>query len=132
MRPPPTDAKGFTLLELITVIIIIGILVAMALPQFRVAIVESREAVLKEDLFRFRETIDQYQADKGRYPASLQALVADGYLRAIPNDPVTGAADWKEIPADPDPDAPNDPPGVGDVKSSSAELSLGGSPYSEW
>ncbi|MCU0242367.1 MAG: type II secretion system GspH family protein, partial [Vicinamibacteria bacterium] len=74
---------GFTLIELITVMALIGILVGIALPQFKVAIIQAREAVLKEDLYRFREAIDQYYIDKGRYPASLDALIEDGYLRRI-------------------------------------------------
>jgi general secretion pathway protein G len=124
--------RAFTLIELVTVITILGVLVAMAIPQYKVAILQSREAVLREDLYRFREAIDQYQADKGHYPASLEALSTDGYLRSIPNDPLSGAADWKEIPADPDPDNPQDNPGIQDVKSNAQGNSLGGTPYTEW
>jgi general secretion pathway protein G len=123
---------GFTLIELITVVALIAILAAIALPQYKVAILQSREAVLKENLFRLRELIDQYYADKGRYPASLDSLREDGYLRSIPVDPISRAADWEVVNAEPDPDRPGEMPGIIDVKSTSTESSLSGTPYNEW
>ncbi len=123
---------GFTLIELITVMAILAILAAIALPNYKVAIIEAKEAVLKEDLYRLRDTIDQYYVDKGKYPATLEALVEDGYLRTLPADPMTGSASWVPVMTEPDPDRPNEQPGVYDVKSADEEPSLSGTPYSEW
>jgi len=124
-------SAGFTLLEMIAVVAMIGILVSIALPNYKTAIMQSREAVLKEDLFRFRDLIDQYYADKGKYPASLEALVDEGYLRKLPADPLTGAADWEIVFSEVNPDNPSEIPGVY-VKSASTTLSQGGTPYNEW
>ena len=131
MRTGRTE-RGFTLLELITVIAVISILVGVALPNYRVAILQSREAVLKEDLYRLRDLLDQYYADKGQYPASIEALVEEGYLRKMPIDPMTGQADWEAVPAETDPDNPAEEPGVYDVRSASTLISMAGTPYNEW
>jgi general secretion pathway protein G len=128
---PGRGGAGFTLIELITVVAIIAILAAMALPQYKVAIIQSREAVLKENLFRMRDVIDQYYVDKGKYPASLEALVEEGYLRRLPEDPITHGTDWVTV-LEPEADPPGGEPGIYDVKSASTETSLSGTSYGEW
>ena len=126
-------ADGFTLVELLIVISLISILAAMGLVQYRNSVVSAREATLKTDLFRMRDAIDQYYADKGKYPSSLDSLVSDGYLRKIPEDPITKSSDsWQTIPAEPDPNNPAAEAGVYDVKSGAQGTALDGSSYSEW
>src|SRR5438309_11315759 len=85
---------GFTLLELMIVISIIIILAAVALPQYQKTIMHARETVLRDDLFRIRSLIDQYAADKGKLPQSLDDLVSSGYMREVPTDPITEQKDW--------------------------------------
>jgi general secretion pathway protein G len=124
---------GFTLVELLIVISLISILAAMGLVQYRNSVLSSREAVLKTDLFRMRDAIDQYYADKGKYPSALDTLVSDGYMRKIPEDPVTKSADsWVTVPAEPDPNNPSAEAGIYDVKSGAQGTALDGSNYSDW
>ncbi len=85
------NKKGFTLLELMVVIAIIGILATLAQPMFKTAVLKSKEAALKEDLFNLRNVLDQYYADNGKYPDTLDDLVTKGYMRSIPPDPMTGS-----------------------------------------
>ena len=124
---------GFTMIELTVVIALLMILAAMGLAQYKGSVVHAREATLKEDLFRMRDAIDQYYADKGQYPSTLDALVSDGYMRKVPDDPFTkNNSSWQTIPAEPDPNNPVAEPGVYDVKSGSDATALDGTKYSEW
>ncbi len=123
---------GFTLIELMVVIAIIALLVGIALPRYQNAQRKAREAVLRENLFILRQTIDQYFADKGYYPQDLNALVDEGYLRKIPVDPITGEAEWDEIQADMESSLdPSQPPGIWDVRSRASGQTLDGIDYSE-
>lgn len=127
--------NGFTLIEIIIVFALIGILVGLALPQYKYSLKKAREAVLKEDLFVLRKMIDQYYMDKGKYPASLQALVDDGYLRQIPIDPMTKKADtWVEVRENPSYEelVPNMEFGIVDVHSGSQEKAIDGTSYDIW
>jgi general secretion pathway protein G len=128
-----SGAAGFTLIELLVVIALITILATMGIVQYRNSIQSSRESVLRTDLFRMRDAIDQYYADKAKYPASLDALVTDGYMRKIPEDPITKSADtWQTVPAEPDPSNPSTEPGIYNVKSGAEGTALDGSAYSSW
>ena len=125
--------SGFTMIELLVVLSLIVILATMGMSQYRTSVIHSREAVLKEDLFRLRDAIDQYYADKGQYPSSLDGLASDGYLRKIPDDPFTKSnSSWQTVPSEPDPNNPTAQPGVYDVKSGSDGTALDGTKYSDW
>ena len=125
--------SGFTIIELMIVLSIIVILTTMGMTQYRQSVIYAREGVLKTDLFRMRDAIDQYYADKGQYPSTLDALVSDGYVRKIPEDPFTKSnSSWQTVPAEPDPNNPTAEAGVYDVKSGSDATALDGTKYSEW
>jgi len=132
-RPRRPLADGFTLIELLVVVSLVTILAGIGMVQYRTAVTRAQEATLKTDLYRLRDLIDQYYADKQKYPQALEDLVTDGYLRAVPKDPFTGSADtWQLIQAEPDPANPAAELGVYDVKSGSDRTALDGSKYSEW
>jgi general secretion pathway protein G len=140
-RRRATGQAGFTLLELIIVIAIIGILAAIVVPNLQSRPQRAKEAVLKTNLFTMRDVIDQYYGDQGHYPPTLETLVEEGYLRRVPTDPMTGSSEtwiveYEEIDPDAPPaetDVPEDgEPGIIDVFSGSEEVSLDGTPYTEW
>jgi len=126
-------SRGFTLIELLVVIAIIGIVVTVAVGQYRRSIQKAKEAVLREDLYVIRTAINQYFADKGKYPSDLETLVAESYLYKIPNDPITGSPDsWQQIPSESSDQDISTEPGISDVKSGADGVSLDGSSYQDW
>lgn len=132
----PTEFKrqrGFTLIELIIVCAMISILLGVMVPVYKIHILHANEAVLKEDLHSMREAIDQYSQDKGKAPQSLDDIVSAGYLRALPKDPFTHAADtWQVVQEDVMQSLDQTAPGISDVKSGSSLISSEGTAYSSW
>jgi general secretion pathway protein G len=126
-------SSGFTLIELMVVMSLIVVLASIGLTLYANSVIRAKESVLKEDLFRMRDAIDQFYADKGKYPGSLQDLVSEKYVRAIPVDPFTQSADsWRTIQSEPDPTNPTAQPGVYDVRSGSDKQALDGTNYADW
>lgn len=131
-RRPSTDS-GWTLIELLVVISLILILATMALAQYRNSVTSAKEATLRSQLFIMRDAIDQYYADKGRYPDSLQTLVSDHYLRSVPRDPFTGNSEsWQTVPAEPETGTVSAAAGIFDVKSGYDGSGLDGSRIADW
>ena len=119
-------SDGFTLIELMIVVSIIGILATLAVPSYQSSVVKAKEAALRQDLSTLRDVLDQHKADQGKYPLSLAALVSAGYLRGMPKDPFTGSTTtWQEI---------SDPieGGVVDVFSGAEFVGTNGTPYNRW
>ena len=123
---------GFTLLEMMIVIVIMGILLSIALPIYTQALVRSREAVLRNDLFELRKLISQYTLDKQKAPQSLDDLVSGGYIKVIPKDPMTNEANWEVVQEDVLLTVDQQDPGISDVKSASSSTGTDGTAYSTW
>ena len=123
---PISPSSGFTIIELMIVVTIVGILATLAVPSYHAAIVKAKEGALRQDLFSLRDVIDQHRADKGKYPETLQSLVSAGYLRRIPADPITGtSSSWQEM-------VDQGEGGMVDVFSGSELVGTNGVPYNQW
>jgi general secretion pathway protein G len=132
-RPKAGRSFGFTLLEMMIVIIIMGVLLSIALPIYNQALVRSREAVLRNDLFELRKLISQYTLDKQKAPQALDDLVSGGYIKAIPKDPMTGEANWEVVQEEVLLTVDQQDPGIDDVHSASTATSSDGtSAYNAW
>jgi general secretion pathway protein G len=127
-----SGSRGFTFVELMVVVAIIGLLIGMAIPQYHQTIRASREALLKSNLLTLRSQIQNFVADKGRAPQTLDELVRNGYLYELPLDPTTGTREWRTIPEEPDLAVDQMQPGIFNVRSTSPGRSLNGSAYAEW
>lgn len=125
--------SGFTLIELMIVMLIIGILASIAIPSYLASLKSAKEAVLQEDLHVMRDAIDSYTMDKGKAPQSLDDLMQSGYLKSIPTDPMTHSNDsWVTSTDDTLESIDQSEPGINDVHSGSQEASSNGSLYSTW
>ncbi len=123
---PVSSSQGFTIIELMIVVTIVGILATLAVPSYHAAIVKAKEGALRQDLFSLRDVIDQHRADKGKYPETIQALVSAGYLRRVPTDPITGGpSSWQEM-------VDQAEGGMVDVFSGSELVGTNGVPYNQW
>lgn len=124
--------RGFTFVEMMVVVTIIVILISMAIPIYNRAIIRSKESVLHNNLYTLRTVIDNYSYDKAKAPQSLQDLVSEGYLRAVPIDPMTNSTDWRIVMEDASQSVSQSEPGIWDVHSGSDKTGLDGRPYADW
>jgi general secretion pathway protein G len=132
VRLSRSPVRGFTLIELMVVMSLIVLLASIGIATYTNSVTRAKEAVLMEDLFRMRDALDQFYADKNRYPDSLDSLVSEKYLRTLPRDPFTLTTDWQVEMSQPDPTNPSEIPGVFNVKSVSDRTALDGSNYADW
>jgi general secretion pathway protein G len=124
---------GFTLIELMIVISIMLILVSMAIPAYKTSILRAKESVLKQNLFTLRSLISQYTLDKQKAPQALEDLVSAGYIKNIPNDPMTGSPNWEAVQEENTEFSPDQTDtGIVDVKSASSDISSDGTAYNTW
>ena len=125
-------SQGFTLIELLVVMAIAVILAGIGMTLYGTSVTRAKEAALSEDLFQMRKAIDEYYADKQKYPSSLDALVSEKYLREIKPDPFTQSVDWQTTMSEPDAANPSAETGIWNVKSGAPGTGSDGRPYSEW
>ena len=125
-------SAGFTLLEMMIVMVIMGILISIAIPIYSQSVVRAREAVLHNDLFELRKLIYQYTVDKQKAPQSLDDLVSGGYIKQIPKDPMTNEANWNVDQEDVMLTVDQQDPGINDVHSASSATASDGTAYSTW
>ena len=131
-RRRASGAAGFTIIELLVVMTLVIILASIGMTQYRNSVTRAEEAALKENLFRMREAMDQFYADKNKWPSDLNELVSEGYIRALPEDITKSKDTWQTIQAQPDANNPAAAGGIDNVKSGSDRTSLDGTPYAEW
>lgn len=132
-RPTWAGSGGFTMIELLVVMTLIVVLATVGMTQYRQSVTRAEEAVLKENLFRMRDAVDQFYADKNKYPSNLAELSSEGYIREVPTDPMTKSKDtWTTTQAEPDANNPASQVGIYDVKSGSDRTALDGTRYADW
>ena len=125
--------RGFTMIELLILMALVVILASVGMTQYKNSVTRAEEATLKENLFRLRDAMDQYYADKNKWPADLADLVSSGYIREVPVDPMTKSKEtWQTKQAEADPNNPSANGGIDDVHSGSDRTSLDGTRYAEW
>jgi general secretion pathway protein G len=125
-------SAGFTLLEMMIVMIVMGILISIAVPIYKTSLLKSREAVLRQDLFTLRSLISQYTLDKQKAPQSLDDLIQGGYLKVVPKDPMTNEPNWEVVQDDVLMSVDQQDPGINDVHSASSATATDGTAYSSW